>query len=76
MVGAVVMPQFDPELVSRMRSALEDAMTRVPSDVATVSTKAFLAECILKAAAQGHTSYADLVAAATDHIQALISMLP
>jgi hypothetical protein len=68
------MPQFDPELVSLMRTALEDAMSKVPSDIATVSTKAYLAECILKAAAQGQTTYGDLVAAAADHIQTVISM--
>ncbi len=68
------MPQFDPELVCTMRTALEEAMFKVPSDLVTISTKAFLAECILKAAAQGHTNYADLVAAATDHIQAIASM--
>ncbi|WP_245471864.1 MULTISPECIES: hypothetical protein [Bradyrhizobium] len=49
-------------------------MTKVPADLVTISTKAFLAECILKAAAQGHTNYADLVAAATDHIQTIASM--
>jgi hypothetical protein len=30
------------------------------------TTKAYLAECILKAAAQGHTTYDELIAAATD----------
>jgi hypothetical protein len=69
------MPQFDPDLVRTMRTALEEAMSRVPSDLATISTKALLAECILKAAAQGHTNYAELVTAATDHIQAIASML-
>ena len=68
------MPQFDPELVCTMRTALEEAMTKVPADLVTISTKAFLAECILKAAAQGHTNYAELVAAATDHIQTIASM--
>jgi hypothetical protein len=51
------MPQFDPEFVQVMRSVLEDAMTRVPIDVAGATAKAYLAEAILKAAAQGHTSY-------------------
>ena len=69
------MPQFDPELVMRMRRALEDVMSMVPPELANVTTKAFLAECILKAAAQGHTSYNDLLAAAADHIQAITSML-
>jgi len=57
-----------------MRTVLEDVMTRVPSEMANTETKAYLAECILKAAAQGHTSYAELLAAATDHIQVIASM--
>jgi len=52
--------KFDPQLVVLMRSALEEAMTKVPSECATSSTKAYLAECILKAAAQGHTSFDEL----------------
>jgi hypothetical protein len=68
------MPQFDPQLVSLMRSALEDVMTRVPLEHATPAMKAYLAECILKAAAQGHTSYNDLVAAASDQIQVILSL--
>jgi N-acetylglucosamine kinase-like BadF-type ATPase len=34
-----------------------------------------LAECILKAAAQGHTTYNELVTAAADQIQAVLSVL-
>lgn len=68
------MPQFDPELIKLMRRALEEVMSKVPPEIANVTTKAFLAECILKAAAQGHTSYNDLLTAATDHIQAIGSM--
>ena len=51
-----------------MRTVLEDAMTRVPLEISGTTTKAYLAEVILKAAAQGHTSYTDLIAAATDQI--------
>jgi hypothetical protein len=68
------MPQFDPELVALMRIALDEAMSRVPPEIFNTTTKAYLAECILKAAAQGCTSYNELVAAATDHIQTVISM--
>jgi hypothetical protein len=68
------MPKFDPQLIKVMRSALEEAMTRVPSEYATSATKVFLAECILKAAAQGHISYNELVAAAADQIQVAISL--
>jgi hypothetical protein len=45
------MPAFDPELTRVMRDALEDVMTRVPLEYSTPATKAYLAECILKAAA-------------------------
>jgi hypothetical protein len=68
------MPNFDPQLVQTMRSALEEVMTRVPLEHSTSATKAYLAECILKAAAQGQTSYDGLVTAATDQIQAILSM--
>ena len=69
------MPQFNPELIQVMRSVLEDAMTRVPLEISGTTTKAYLAEAILKAAAQGHTSYNELIAAATDQIQVILSML-
>ena len=68
------MPQFDPELIQIMRTVLEDVMTRVPLQMVNTETKAYLAECLLKAAARGHTNYADLLAAATDHIQVIASM--
>jgi hypothetical protein len=68
------MPQFDPRLISLMKNVLEDVMTRVPVEYSTPATKAFLAECILKAAAQGHTSYNELVAAASDQIQVIMSL--
>jgi N-acetylglucosamine kinase-like BadF-type ATPase len=68
------MPAFDPELTQVMRDVLEDVMTRVPVQYSTPSTKAHLAEYILKAAAQGHTTYNELVTAAADQIQAIISV--
>jgi N-acetylglucosamine kinase-like BadF-type ATPase len=68
------MPAFDPELTQVMRDVLEDVMTRVPVQYSTPSTKAHLAEYILKAAAQGHTTYNELVTAAVDQIQAIISV--
>jgi hypothetical protein len=67
------MPQFDPALVQVMRNVLEDVMTKVPLEIANTTTKAYLAECILKAAAQGHTTYNELMAAATDHIHVVLS---
>jgi hypothetical protein len=68
------MPQFDPGLIGLMRSVLEDVMAKVPVEHATPATKAYLAECILKAAAQGHTTYNELIIAASDQIQAVLSL--
>ena len=55
------MPMFDPQLIQIMRSALEEVMRRVPLEYATPATKAYLAECILKAAAQGQTPFGPYV---------------
>jgi hypothetical protein len=49
-------------------------MKKVPLEYATQLTKAYLAECILKAAAQGRTSYDALVAAAADQIQTVLTL--
>ncbi len=68
------MPSFDPQLVSIMTRALEDVMTRVPTQHSTPAAKAYLAECILKAAAQGQTGYDELVMAAADQIQVALSV--
>jgi hypothetical protein len=69
------MPAFSPELIQIMRAALEEVMTRVPLEKATPGLKAHMAELILKAAAEGQTSYDGLIAAASDQIQAVLSML-
>jgi len=68
------MPQFDPQLIQDMRNALEEVMTKVPLEYSTSATKAYLAECILKAAAQGHTGYNELIAAASDQINVILSL--
>jgi len=68
------MPQFDPQLIQLIRSALEEVMAKVPLEHSTVATKAFLAEHILKAAAQGQITYSELVAAGIDQIQAALSL--
>ena len=68
------MPQFDPQLIQDMRNALEEVMTKVPLEYSTSATKAYLAECILKAAAQGHTSYNELIAAGSDQINVILSL--
>jgi hypothetical protein len=72
--GRDTMPAFDPELTQVMRDALEDVMTKVPVEYSTPATKAYLAECILKAAAQGHTTYNELVTAGADQIQQILSL--
>lgn len=68
------MPQFDPELIQVMRNVLEEVMTRVPLEISNTATKAYLAETILKAAAQGHVTYNELIAATSDQIQVFLSM--
>ena len=69
------MPHFGPDLVEIMRNALEEVMTRVPPQYSTPTIKTYLAECILKAAAQGQISQNELVAAAADQIQTAITLL-
>jgi len=68
------MPQFDPQLIKVMRAVLEDIMTRVPTEQSTQAAKAYLAECILKAAGQGHTNYDALMAAAADQMHVILSL--
>lgn len=74
-IGRYALPQFDSELVEVIRNALEEVMTKVPSGYATPALKAYLAEGILKAAAQGQTSYDAPVAAGADQIQVILSLL-
>ena len=69
------MPQFDPELIQVMRSVLDDVMGSVPMEISGTTAKAYLAEAILKAASQGRTSYNELMAAATEQIQTILSIL-
>ena len=69
------MPQFDPELIQVMRSVLDDVMRSVPMEISGTTAKAYFAEAILKAAAQGQTRYNELMAAATDQIQTILSIL-
>jgi hypothetical protein len=69
------MPSYSPELIHVMRAALDDVMTKIPAGHATQTIKSHLAEIILKAAADGQTTYDGLVAAATDRIHTILSML-
>jgi hypothetical protein len=59
------MSSYDPELIQTMRAVLEDAMSTVPVGRATPAAKAYMAELILKAAADGETSYEGLLVAAS-----------
>jgi hypothetical protein len=69
------MPSFSPALIQTMRAALDEVMTKIPLEQATPGIKASLAECILKTAAAGQTSYDGLIAAASEQIQSILSML-
>ena len=69
------MPSYSPELIQTMRATLDEVMTRIPADQVTPGIKAHMAEFILKAAADGQTSYEGLLAAASDQIQTILSML-
>jgi len=73
--GRRVMPSYSPELIQIMRAELDEVMTKIPLDQATPAIKAHLAQCILKAAAEGQTSYDGLISVASDQIQSIISML-
>jgi hypothetical protein len=66
---------YSPELIQTMRAALDEVMTKIPLEQATPGVKAALAECILKAAANGQTKYDGLIAAASEQIQTILSML-
>ncbi|MCA1393921.1 MULTISPECIES: hypothetical protein [unclassified Bradyrhizobium] len=67
--------QYSSELIHTMRQALETVMASVPAHQSVFGLKAAVAECILKAAAHGHTSYDGLVTAASDQLQAIIALL-
>jgi hypothetical protein len=69
------MPSFSPALIQIMRAALDEVMTKIPLERATPGIKAALAECILKTAAAGQTSYDGLVSAASEQIQSILMML-
>ncbi|MGA7153214.1 MAG: hypothetical protein WBY84_17715 [Pseudolabrys sp.] len=74
-IGRRSMPSYSPELIQTMRAALDEVMTKIPPEQATAAIKAYLAECILKAAAEGQTSYESLMAAASDQLPTILSML-
>jgi hypothetical protein len=67
------MPTFSPELVQTMRAALEEVMAKVPLQQATPEIKTHVAQCILKAAGEGHTSYDSLVATAAEQLTIILT---
>jgi hypothetical protein len=69
------MPAYGPEVIDVMRSALDAVMTKIPVDQATPAIKARMAEFILKAAAEGQTTYDGLLAAASEQIHTILAML-
>jgi hypothetical protein len=69
------MAGFSPELIQTMRAALDEVMTDIPAEQATPAIKARMAELILKAAADGQTSYEGLLAVASGQIQTILSVL-
>ena len=69
------MESYGPELIQTMRAVLDEVMTIIPVDQVTQGLKAHLAQVILKAAAEGQTSYDGLLASASDQIQTILSML-
>jgi hypothetical protein len=58
-----------------MRAALNEVMTKIPVDQATTEVKAYMAEIILKTAAEGQTNYQILLAVASGQIQTVLSQL-
>jgi hypothetical protein len=69
------MASYGPELIQIMRAVLDEVMTKIPVDQVTPGLKAHMAQIILKAAAEGQTSYDGLLASASDQIQTILSML-
>lgn len=69
------MASYTPELIETMRAALDDVMTKVPADQVTQEMKAQMATFILKAAAEGQTTYEGLFSVASDQVQIILSML-
>jgi hypothetical protein len=69
------MPSFSPALIQTMRAVLDEVITKIPPEQATPGIKAALAECILRSAAAGQTSYEGLLASASQQIQLILSTM-
>src|SRR5215813_1199124 len=70
-----IMASYGPELIQIMRAVLDEVMTKIPVEQVTPGLKAHMAEVILKAAAEGQTSYDGLLTSASAQIQTILSML-
>lgn len=57
---------FSPELVSVMKTALEEAVMRIPTAHRTSATKAKMAERIVRTASEGTVQADRLILAAVD----------
>src|SRR5262249_1058410 len=73
--GGWIMARYGPELIQIMRAVLDEVMTKIPVEQVTPGVKAHMAEVILKAAAEGQTSYDGLLTSASAQIQTIVSML-
>jgi hypothetical protein len=73
--GKTVMRSYSPEFVQVMRAALDQVMTQIPLERATPSITAHMAEIILKAAAAGESTHDGLIAAASQQIDVVLSVL-
>ena len=69
------MASYGPELIQTMRAVLDEVMTKIPVEQVTPGLKAHMAQIILKAAAEGQTSYDGLLASASDQMQTILSMV-
>jgi len=69
------MASYGPELIQIMRAVLDEVITKIPVEQVTPGLKAHMAQIILKAAAEGQTSYDGLLASASGQIQTILSML-
>ena len=66
------MPSFSSALIQTMRAVLDEVITKIPPEQATPGIKPALAECILRSAAAGQTSYEGLLASASEQIQFIL----
>jgi hypothetical protein len=60
------LPKFSPEMVIRMRSALDTAVDRIDRSHRTPATKAKMAQRIVRTASEGVTDLQALTNAAVD----------